>query len=396
MTNNSPFSSVTLIAEREIVTRAREKSFLISTALVMAVIVIGAIIWSVVAGRESAERIGVVGGPPALGASIEAAGTAADTKVDVVALGSVSDAEQQVSGGDLAAAVLVAPDGSYTLLSEKSLDATLSGVLRGGVAQEQLTAELAQRGVQIGDLPPPSITERQLTETSADVGQRILIALFGSMLLMMAVLTGGVMVSVGVVEEKTSRIVELLLSTVRPAQLLWGKILGIGAIALAQVVVLGATALIAGVATGMLTIASTAVTMFAAVIAWFLLGFLFFAALYAAVGAMVSRQEELNGASAPLTLLAMAVLYAGIFGIQDSDATWFHVLSWIPPFSAVLMPIRIAIGDADALTVAGTFAVMILACAVVVWASSRIYHRSVLNTGTRTNWSEVAGMLTGK
>ena len=220
--------------------------------------------------------------------------------------------------------------------------------------------------------------------------------MIGAILLMMAVLGGGVMVSVGVVEEKTSRIVEILLATVRPLHLLWGKIIGIGAISLAQMALFGGTALIAGAATGMLTITGTAVTMFAAVIAWFLLGFLFFAALYAAVGAMVGRQEELNGASTPLTFLAMGVLYAGIFGIQALDATWVQVLSWVPPFSAVLMPIRIATGDADVLTVVGSFAVMIAACAFVVWASSRIYSRAVLRTGVKTNWGEVAGMLTGK
>ncbi|WP_454162174.1 ABC transporter permease [Gordonia iterans] len=212
----------------------------------------------------------------------------------------------------------------------------------------------------------------------------------------MAVMTGGVMVAVGVVEEKTSRIVEILLSSVRPLQLLWGKILGIGAISLGQVVLLGATALVAGTATGLLTVTGTATAMFAAVIAWFLLGFLFFAALYAAVGAMVSRQEELNGASTPLTFLALGVLYAGMFGIQALDSTWMQVLSWIPPFSAVLMPIRIATGDTTALQVIGTFAVMIVVCAAVIWGSSRIYSRSVLRTGTRTSWSEVAGMLTGR
>lgn len=394
--STSTASSVALIAGREITTRAREKSFVISTALLMAIIVVGAVVWAALAGRENAERVGLVGGSPSLSAAVEAAGSAAGTTVTVVEVPTADQAERQVSAGDVAAAVLVTGDGGYTLLSDKALGATLSGVLHSAIAQDQLNTELAERGVAATDLPAPAITERPLTATSADVGQRISIALFGSMLLMLAVLTGGVMVSVGVVEEKTSRIVELLLSTVRPAQLLWGKILGIGVIALAQVVLLGATALIAGTATGLLTIAGTATAMFAAVIAWFLLGFLFFAALYAAVGAMVSRQEELNGASTPLTMLAMAVLYAGIFGIQASDATWFQVLSWIPPFSAVLMPIRMAIGDADAAAVAGTFVVMIAGCAAVVWASSRIYHRSVLRTGSRIGWSEVGRMLVGR
>lgn len=156
---------------------------------------------------------------------------------------------------------------------------------------------------------------------------------------------------------------------------------------------IGATALIAGRATGLLTITGTAGTVFAAVLAWFLLGYLFFAALYAATGAMVSRQEELNSSTAPLTVLVLAVLYSGTFGVTALDSPLIETISWIPPFSAVMMPIRIATSDTDAIQVVATFAVMIVACALAVWAAARIYTRSVLRTGSRIGWGEVAGML---
>lgn len=388
--------NIMIIAGREISTRAKERSFVISTVLMVAAIVVGAVVWSFFAGRESSDRIGVVGGDSALTQTLTRSGEIADSRVTVETVPDATAARQKVDDNDLDAVVLVGPDHRYTILSESGTGSTLDGVLRSGLAQYQLATSLAERGVAVTDLPSASIVTEQINPEEPDVGQRISIALIGSILLMMAVMTGGVMVAVGVVEEKTSRIVEILLSSVRPLQLLWGKILGIGAISLGQVVLLGATALVAGTATGLLTVTGTATAMFAAVIAWFLLGFLFFAALYAAVGAMVSRQEELNGASTPLTFLALGVLYAGMFGIQALDSTWMQVLSWIPPFSAVLMPIRIATGDTTALQVIGTFAVMIVVCAAAIWASSRIYSRSVLRTGTRTSWSEVAGMLTGR
>lgn len=396
MTVNSSLTNVKLIAAREINTRAREKSFLLSTGLMIVVIVVGAIIWSMLAGRDSAERIGVVGGDPALTQVLGDTGDAVGSRLEISAVPDAAAARHAVTDGDLAAVVLVDGEHRYTILSESGTGATLDGILRSGLAQYQLSSALADRGIAVGDLPAPMIAAQQLEPEQPDIVQRISIAMIGSILLMMAIMTAGVMVAVGVVEEKTSRIVELLLSTVRPLHLLWGKILGIGAISLSQVVILGATALVAGTATGLLTITGTAATMFAAVIAWFVLGFLFFAALYAAVGAMVSRQEELNGASMPLTFLALGSLYAGIFGIQALDSTWLQVLSWIPPFSAVLMPIRIATGDAGIGQVVGTFAVMIAVCAAVVWVSSRIYSRSVLRTGTRTSWSEVASMLTSR
>lgn len=395
-TMNPLLTNITLIAGREISTRVREKSFLISTAIMMVVIVAGTIVWSMFAGRESTETVGMVGGDAALSTSLEQTGEAAGTTVTVKVLPDAAAADQQVRDGGLAAAVVVDDARSYTVVSKKELDATLDGILRSGLAQYQLTSSLAARGVDLGELSGPAITTSYLEQVESDVEQRVTIALVGSILLMMAIMTGGLMVAVGVVEEKTSRIVEILLSAVRPLHLLWGKILGIGVISLGQVVLLGATALIAGTATGLLTIAGTAVSMFVAVVAWFLLGFLFFAALYAATGAMVSRQEELNGAASPLTMLSLLVLYSGIFGIQAMDSTWMQVLSWVPPFSAILMPMRLAVGDVSAATMALSFVLMIAACALVVWVSSRIYSRSVLRTGSRTSWSEVAGMLAGR
>ncbi|GAA3968295.1 ABC transporter permease [Gordonia caeni] len=389
-------TNVLLIAGREINTRAREKSFVVSTAIMMVVIVAGAIVWSMLADRESSEHVGLVGGDTALSQTIEHTGEATGTTVTVTGVPDESDARSRLGDGDLQAVVVAGPGDRYTLLSEKDLSTGLDGTLRNAIAQYQSSAWLAERGLNAADVPEPDVTAEQLEPADPDAAQRISVAMIGSILLMMAIMTGGLMVAVGVVEEKTSRIVEILLASVRPLQLLWGKILGIGVISLGQVVVLGATALIAGSATGLLTIAGTAGMMFAAVVAWFILGFLFFAALYAATGAMVSRQEELNGASTPLTMLALAVLYSGIFGVQAIDATWLQVLSWIPPFSAVLMPIRIAVGDASSATVALSFVVMIAACALVVWASARIYSRSVLRTGSRTSWSEVGGMLTGR
>ncbi|SKY57178.1 ABC-2 family transporter protein [Mycobacteroides abscessus subsp. abscessus] len=219
-----------------------------------------------------------------------------------------------------------------------------------------------------------------------------MIALVGAILLITAIMLGGNMIAVGVVEEKTSRIVELLLATVKPLHLMWGKILGIGAVALGQVVVLGLTALIAGIATGMLTIAGTAIWMFFAVLVWFLLGYLFFATLYAAAGALVSRQEELGSTIMPLTVLSMAVMYAGIFGVQSLQSTFIEVLTWIPPFSAVLMPIRIATGDTNAMQIVISLILMILACAAATWFAARIYQRSILRTGSRVKWSEVLSM----
>ncbi|WP_222111766.1 MULTISPECIES: ABC transporter permease [Gordonia] len=393
---NSTLNNIKLVAGREINTRAREKSFIISTGVMMAVIIIGAIVWSALSGGDSVDKVGIVGADAGLSATIESGGDAAGQRIETEVLPNADAARSAVGDGDLAAALIVTGPGAYTAVSKNGMDPTIEGVLRGAVAQRDLSEALSARGVDAAWLPQPRFTLDRTQAEKPDEAQRVTVALIGSILLIMTIMMGGLMVAVGVVEEKSSRIVELLLSAVRPLQLLWGKILGIGAISLAQVVLIGATALIAGRATGLLTLTGTATTVFAAVIAWFLLGFLFFAALYAATGAMVSRQEELNSSSAPLTILVLAALYSGTFGIQALDSTLIQTLSWIPPFSAVLMPIRIATGDTDPGQVIGTFAIMVAACLLAVWVASRIYTRSILRTGSRIKWGEVAAMVSGR
>lgn len=382
--------AIRLVAEREITTRVRTKSFLVSTGLLMVLLIAGAIVLRIFAGGDSAEKIAVVAQPQSVTDSIVAVADSAGTTIDVEPASSVDEARRLVSDGDVAAALVPGHTaGSYVILGKDGIDPAVEGPIRTAVSQEALSRALADRGVDAASLPAVDVTVTSIDPARPDEGQRIVIAMVGFVLLMLAITMGGTMVAVGVVEEKTSRVVELLLATIKPLHLMWGKVIGIGAVVLTQVVLLGATAVIAGTATGILTVPGAAVSMFAASLAWFVLGFLFFASLYAASGAIVSRQEELSSSSAPLTVLSLAVLYSGIFGVQALDSTIIETLSWIPPFSAALMPIRIATGDTDVVQIVVTFLLMALATAAATWMTARIYQRSILRTGSRMSWGEV-------
>ncbi|PWD44887.1 sodium ABC transporter permease [Gordonia paraffinivorans] len=382
--------AIRLVAEREITTRVRTKSFLVSTGLLMVLLIAGAIVLRIFAGGDSAEKIAVVAQPQSVTDSIVAVADSAGTTIDVEPASSVDEARRLVSDGDVAAALVPGHTaGSYVILGKDGIDPAVEGPIRTAVSQEALSRALADRGVDAASLPAVDVTVTSIDPARPDEGQRIVIAMVGFVLLMLAITMGGTMVAVGVVEEKTSRVVELLLATIKPLHLMWGKVIGIGAVVLTQVVLLGATAVIAGTATGILTVPGAAVSMFAASLAWFVLGFLFFASLYAASGAIVSRQEELSSSSAPLTVLSLAVLYSGIFGVQALDSTIVETLSWLPPFSAALMPIRIATGDTDVVQIVVTFLLMALATAAATWVTARIYQRSILRTGSRMSWGEV-------
>lgn len=382
--------AISLVARREITTRAATKSFIITNVILLVVIIAGIIILSIFTGNDKATKVGLVGDNPEMSQTIVAVGDASGEKIEIVTLADAEEARQQAADGDVKVALVPTGTGnSYEAIAKDDLDGALEGVLRTSVSQDGLSKALAAENVDLASITADStLTVTETDPAKPNEGQRIAIALTGVSLLMFAVLQGGSMVAAGVVEEKTSRVVELLLATIKPLHLLWGKILGIGLMAFGQVVLLGGTALITALATGLLDVPATAGSMFAAVVVWFILGFLFFATLYAATGAVVSRQEELGSSSAPLTILAMAVIYAAIFGINALDSTLMQTLAWIPPFSASIMPMRIATGDASTFQVIGTIVLMIIACAIATWVAARIYQRNILRTGARVKWME--------
>lgn len=202
-------------------------------------------------------------------------------------------------------------------------------------------------------------------------------------------------VAFGVVEEKSSRVVELLLATLRPWQLLAGKILGIGALALGQLVVVTGTGLGAALLTGAVHIPSDGYGIIAQVFAWFVLGYAFFASAYAAAAALVSRQEELNNVTGPMTLVLMASYFLAIFVSQSPKGTRAHVASLVPPFSAMTMPARAAAGLVPGWEVVLAVVLMLVATAVLVRLSGRVYAGAVLRTGARVKVGEALRATAG-
>ncbi len=196
----------------------------------------------------------------------------------------------------------------------------------------------------------------------------------------------------GVVEEKQSRVVELLLATIKPWELLAGKIIGLGAVGLLNLVVLGGIAAIAGISFGLLTLPGAALGMFAMVLVWYLLGFFLFASLYAAIGSTVSRQEELNSVVAPMIFLLLIPFILTVNLLPgDPRNPLATVLSYIPFFSQTVMPARYALGTAELWEVGIAALLALVAIVVVVRLAGRVYRNSVLRTGARVSLREALG-----
>ncbi len=385
---NAPAAAriVALVARREFDARVRTKSYLIGV-LVTALLLAGILVVPALLGDDATE-LGLVG-DQALAAGLRAAVQAPEVELTVSELPDEPAARAALRDGDLDAALIPQGEG-YRLLVESEVDPQLRAVVEGAAAQHGIAIALAQRGVDPQVLteavPPVTLTALNPPEPEAD--QRKGIAFVVVFLMYFQLAAFGVTVAMGVVEEKASRVVEVLLATIRPWQLLLGKVLGIGGAGLLQLLVLGGLGLIAGSATGVITLTGTAVSVFAASIGWFLLGFLFFAVLYAAAGALVSRMEELNTVTTPMMLLLLAPFLIAVFSLNSPNGGLATTLSWVPPFSPILMPIQQATGRAEPGLIALAVVLMLAATALFTFIGGRIYARSVLRTGSRVRLAE--------
>ncbi len=223
-------------------------------------------------------------------------------------------------------------------------------------------------------------------------GLRIGLGAVGAFLLYFSIQTYGAFVAQGVVEEKASRVVELVLATVRPWQLLLGKVLGLGAVGLLQLVVLGAAGLGVAGSAGLLVSGAGLAGTVVSVVVWYLLGFAMYATIYAALGSLVSRQEDTQSVLTPVSIVVLIGWVAGFNLLLSSPRSpALVVLSLIPPWTPLVMPARIALGGVPIWQVALAFALTLAFTAGVLVLGGRIYARSVLRTGARVSLREAFG-----
>ena len=235
-----------------------------------------------------------------------------------------------------------------------------------------------------------------------DFGGALMLAYVVVILTFMAILTYGQWVAQSVAEEKSGRVMELLITAATPRQLLTGKVLGTGAAGLTQYVVL-----IAAVAGGLVLngpindllgvsggaqgfeLPTIDPVWLVAFTAFFLLGFALYSTLYAAGGSMVSRIEDVQQAVGPLIYLALAGYFIAFAGLNDPDASWMAIASLVPFFSPYLMPARMLLGNPAPWEVIAALVILGLTLALAIWVASRIYSAGVLLYGQRVGFRTV-------
>ena len=236
----------------------------------------------------------------------------------------------------------------------------------------------------------PTVEALQPASQSGYEGPAYGISMVMISLLLGALISSGSIIAMGVVEEKTSRVVEILLATIKPTQLLAGKVLGIGVYGLFQIVVLAGA--LAGALAALGLTADIEVNIgasLALLIVWFLLGYALFALLFGGFAALVSRQEEIGSVTTPLMFLLFVPYYTTLFVVPgDPDSTVVRVLSQIPFFAPFMMPARDAFGAVAGWELALSMGIALLTIPLLVWVAARVYQRGVLHTGGRMKLAE--------
>jgi ABC-2 type transport system permease protein len=379
------FDGIKLTARREVVERTRDRSFLISTMVTLLILGAVIVIPKLFGSDSNTFDVGLVG--PAsqrLGPALVSQATAADVKVRLQSPADSAAAEREVRSGKLDAAVV---DGSQVIVEEQPND-RLALIVQSASRTSRAQEELASHGLNQSEiraaLAPPPLPVRSIEPTDENATAKKSIATIAVFLLYGQIIGYCMGVASGVVEEKATRVVEVLLATVRPVQLLAGKVIGIGLVGLLQLLLIGAIGLLLAVSLGTITLPAGALGTIGIVLLWFVLGYAFYASLFAVAGAVVSRQEELQNSTTPLTLVLVASFFVAITSAFGSSTTPLaKVCTYLPPTAPLIVPLRIAAGDIAAWQVGLTLAIMLASTVMVVLLASRIYAGAILRTGAR-------------
>jgi ABC-2 type transport system permease protein len=388
----SMLQAVRLVARREFTERLRDRSFLISTAITVLILLAVAVLPRLLGFGEPPTFDVATTGPRAEAerAAIEAQAAAFDVDVQLQSVDDADAARAQVNDGTLDAVVV----GDDVIVKEE-LDTTLGNVLQTAHSSVVSVEQLAEAGIDPGevqsalDVPPLGVDAIDPPEEGAETRSQL--AFIGTLLLYGQIIGYGFWVALGVVEEKSSRVVEVLLSTIPARALLAGKVIGIGLLGLLQLFVIAVVGLAGASLFGTIELTSAAIYPVVLVLVWFVLGYLFYSCLFAAAAARVSRQEEMQNATTPLTMLVLVSFFAAIYVGQNPDGTAATVLSIVPPFSSLTQPALLAGGEIPVWQSLTAVVLMLAASLVLIVVAGRLYEGAVLRMGAKVSLRDAWG-----
>ena len=405
-------TTIRLIAEREITERLRGRATWIMTGITTLVAVVLIVGPAVLRPPTRPTVVGLVGTSahslaPALQATAKAVG------VDITTMNVASDSAARselapsqsggrssralgqllssLQGGQATLNVALRVDtNSATIEFYQTVSPTISALLRAVVEEVHQRDVLIQAGVPpsvVGAAQQPEpITTLTLQPAPTDLAGRSIAALAAGILLYVSVGIFGNAVASGVAQEKTSRTAEVLLAAVTPSELMTGKVIGIGLVGLGQMAVTVGAALIANALAQSSQVPSEVWVLLPAILLWFALGYTLYAFGFAAAGAMVARQEEVQSVTAPFTVFLVGGFLLTYALIASPDALWVKIASYLPPLMPILMPARLALGHLAVWEMPLAVVIMLASIYGMARLAGRIYATGLVSGGARLSW----------
>jgi ABC-2 type transport system permease protein len=377
---------VRLVAGREISTRVRDKTFLISSAVILLLVLGGMVFQAIVASGANEVTVAVVGDAATLKPALLAQGHTVGADVTVRKLGDEAAARTAVEKGDVDGALIDGLGASPRLLVQRDADSSLTATVQGAVSQVAVGRQLTEAGIDTLDVPDVGVTA--IDPGGDPTGERTGIAVVGMIVLYTLLILISQFVAQGVVEEKATRVVELLLSTMKPWQLLAGKVIGLGLLGLAQIVAIAVVGVAGALVFDLVSLPGQLIGTVLSVVAWFVLGYAFYASLFAAAASLVSRQEDLAGVITPLSMLLVVGFFVALQAASDPTGSLATITSFVPGLSPLVMPVRMAAGGAAWWEVLLAVGIQLVATALVVRLGGRIYAGALLRTSGKTKLRE--------
>lgn len=391
--------SIRLIAGREISERLRARSFYVLTgALVVVIIGIGLVNRLVDVDGPGPVEVGLTGAAPDdLPAALASAAEVADREVTVVPLGDAGAARAAVDDGEVDVALI---GSDRQVLFPEVIDSGILAIIQQAWSSTEVQQELLDSGLTPDEVSAV-FTGQPLEAVTLDGGDdtepsglAVLTGTAAAILLFVTLQTFGGYVLTGVVEEKSSAVIEVLLVRARADELLAGKVIGIGVAALVQLAAAVVAAFVALVISDV-DVPGAVWSSLPMILVWFLGGYALYSTLFAVAGSLVSRQEEAQAASAPiLTALVGAYLLVFFFGFVP-DSTASRIMSLIPPIAPLLMPMRMAAGAASVLEVVVSLVLLVITTIGAWKLAGKIYEQVLLRRGSRISWKDALSLSRG-
>lgn len=293
--------------------------------------------------------------------------------------------------------------------------------LRSALRQEVMMARLEREGVRkeiVNDLATTTLrlNSERLTERgrSGSGTAGIFAGISVAILLFMSIVFHGQNILRGVLEEKSTRVAEVVLSSIKPETLLAGKVLGVGGVGLTQqiawfgiaaylmnflgpIITKGATkgagaaaAAAAGPSTMSSVFGGISLPVVAVALAFFVIGFVFYASLYAAAGSMVNSEQEAQQAQMPVMILLISTWLLVNPVLVNPNSTLANVLTWLPWSAPIIVPLRMGLTTLSPVVIVGSIVTTIFGCIASLWLSARIYRVGMLMYGKKPSFAEVA------